>query len=137
MNELPILLNDFRQAVFRLSDALAQTENEFIRDACIQRFEFCFELAWKSVRAVAGSYGQECQSPRMAFALALRNGWIADEAGWLDMLEARNKTSHTYRESMAKEVFAELPRFAKYLDLLQQTLNDKLHRIKEGELKYE
>ena len=137
MNELHVLLNDFRQAVLRLTNALAQAENEFIRDACIQRFEFCFELAWKSTCAVARSYGQECQSPRMAFALALRNGWIADEAGWLDMLEARNKTSHTYKERMAREVFAELPRFAKYLDLLQQTLHDKLHRIKEGGLKYE
>ena len=105
-----LLLGDLRRAVLRLTEALGQPENEFVRDAAIQRFEFCFELAWKSVQTVARLEGQDCTSPRTAFSTAWRNGWVADEAAWLDMLEERNKTSHTYHEATAKEVFANLPK---------------------------
>jgi hypothetical protein len=44
-----LLLSDLNQALLRLDEALKQPENEFIRDAAIQRFEFCFELAWKAI----------------------------------------------------------------------------------------
>ena len=104
-----LLLADFERAARRLDDALRQPESEFLRDAAIQRFEFCFELAWKSVQAVARLEGQDCASPRTAFSLAWHNGWLADEAAWLSMLDDRNKTSHTYREAMAEEVFRTLP----------------------------
>jgi nucleotidyltransferase substrate binding protein (TIGR01987 family) len=39
----------FAQALRRLEDALAQTDSEFIRDAIIQRFEFTFEMGWKTL----------------------------------------------------------------------------------------
>ena len=100
-----LLLGDFQRAVTRLSDALGQPESEFIRDAAIQRFEFSFELSWKSIQGVARLEGQDCASPRAAFSTAWRNGWVNDEAAWLEMLDDRNKTSHTYRDAMAKEVF--------------------------------
>jgi len=37
----------------RLREVLAQPENDVSRDAAIQRFEFCFELAWKAVQESA------------------------------------------------------------------------------------
>lgn len=46
-----LLLDDLRRAIARLDDALAQPENEYLRDAAIQRFEFSFELAWKAAQA--------------------------------------------------------------------------------------
>jgi hypothetical protein len=55
-----VLLSDFAKAGERLAEALSQPETDVLRDACIQRFEFCFELAWKSVQAVGRAYGQEC-----------------------------------------------------------------------------
>ena len=42
-----LILNDLNKALLRLDEALKQPENDFVRDAAIQRFEFCFELAWK------------------------------------------------------------------------------------------
>lgn len=35
-------LRDLRSALARLTDALAQPPNEYVRDASIQRFEFTF-----------------------------------------------------------------------------------------------
>ncbi len=65
-----LLLGDLHKAVRRLGEALAQPETEFVRDAAIQRFEFGFELAWKSVQAAARLEGQDCASPRTAFSTA-------------------------------------------------------------------
>ena len=127
-----LLLNDLNRALLRLTEALKQPENDFVRDAAIQRFEFCFELSWKAIQAVCRLEGQDCASPRAAFSTAWRNGWSFDETAWLDMLDERNKTSHTYREAMAKEVFDNLPRYLTHFDRLHQAL---VTRVREIELK--
>jgi hypothetical protein len=49
LERVSLLLADFEQALKRLSSALAAPDNEFVRDSSIQRFEFSFELAWKSI----------------------------------------------------------------------------------------
>lgn len=73
-----------------------------LRDACIQRFEFCVELSWKTaIRAL----GLEIKSPNIAIRDMARNDLIDDTQEWFDLLVARNKTSHTYDENIAKEVY--------------------------------
>jgi nucleotidyltransferase substrate binding protein (TIGR01987 family) len=124
-----LLLGDLEKALLRLGDALDQPENEFVRDAAIQRFEFCFELAWKSIQAAARLEGQDCASPRTAVSTAWRNRWVTDEAAWLDMLDARNKTTHTYREAVAREVFTSLPRHLPHLTQLHQALVTRVRAI--------
>ena len=124
------LLHDLASALARLADALKQPENDFIRDAAIQRFEFCFELSWKSIRSVALLEGQDCSSPRMAVSIAWQNRWLTSETVWLDMLEERNRTSHTYHEATAKEVFANLPEFLPHLSALHAMLVKRIEGIK-------
>jgi len=87
--------------------------------AAIQRFEFCFELAWKAIQERAREEGLDCQSPKGCFKLAFKAGWMSDEQGWLAMLEDRNRTAHTYDEELAKAVFRRLPN---YLPLLSELL---------------
>jgi len=124
-----LLLADLGRALERLADVLQQPETEFIRDAAIQRFEFCFELGWKAMQAVARLEGQECPSPRAAVTTAWRNGWIGDEAAWLDMLDDRNKTVHTYREAIAREVFSAVPRHLPRLTELHRALVTRVEEI--------
>ncbi len=119
MSEPRDTIADFGKAVLRLREALAQPKTEFLRDACIQRFEFAFELAWKSVQKMGRNMGVDCPSPRSAFAFALRNGWITEESEFLEMLETRNRTVHTYDDGLAEAVYSELPRFAELLGRLQ------------------
>lgn len=90
------------------SEALSAPETDLGRDAAIQRFVFCFELAWKIIQERAQTEGLDCQSPKGCLKLAYKNGWIADESGWLAMLEDLNRTAHTYDETLAKDVYLRL-----------------------------
>lgn len=119
-------LDSFATAITRFSEALTAPVNDLTRDAAIQRFEFCFELAWKVIQERARAEGLDCQSPKGCFKLAYKNNWINDETGWLAMLEDRNRTAHTYDETLAKDVYGRLPA---HLPLLQ-ALNTYLQNIR-------
>lgn len=108
---------EFRRAAERLGEALALSAgNPLGTDASIQRFEFCIELAWKTLRDIlARDHGIEVASPKPALQEAFRVGLIDDEALWLSMLRDRNLSSHTYREALAHEIFARLPGYLRVL----------------------
>lgn len=120
--DLPSRLSDFSSALARLEDALAQPRTEWTRDAAIQRFEFMFELGWKSVAAAAQRQGVDVASPRRAWQTALQLGWINDDRLWLDMVEDRNRASHSYREATAEKIRERLPTYAAALRTLLRTL---------------
>lgn len=117
-------IDEFRRATARLDEAMAAgSANPLFVDAAIQRFEFCVELAWKSLRVVlARDHGVEVASPKPALQEAYRLHLIDDEAVWLDMLRDRNLSSHTYRESLAQAMYARLPRYAELLKRLASSL---------------
>ena len=66
----------------------------------------------------------------MCFCVMVKHSY--DDAAWLDMLEERNRTSHTYRESMAEEVFVNLPRYLPLLTALHQKLAARLQEIQSS-----
>ena len=107
-------------AIARLREVLNQPETDVVRDAAIQRFEFCFELAWKLIQERAREEGLDCQSPKGCLQVAFNASWIEDEQGRLAMLGDRNQTSHTYDEDLAK---ADYRRLGNYLPLLDALAN--------------
>ena len=77
-----------------------------IRDGVIQRFEFCTELAWKTMREYLIDQGYtELNSPKAVVKQAFAFGMIQDQAAWIELLNDRNLTSHVYDESTAKLIF--------------------------------
>ena len=101
-------LND---AVLRLGEAIVQPENDVIRDSVIQRFEFSFELTWKTLQLYLEREGLDAGSPRQALKSAFVQGIIPDEKEaniWLNMLEDRNLTTHTYHEDLAKTIYRKI-----------------------------
>jgi nucleotidyltransferase substrate binding protein (TIGR01987 family) len=110
------------RAVARLREVLKEAENDVSRDAAIQRFEFCFELAWKAIQERALEEGLDCQSPKGCLKVAFKTSWIDDEQGWLAMLDDRNQTSHTYDEDLAKAVYRRLSNYLPLLDALVHNL---------------
>ena len=97
------------RATGRFEDALKQPKNEFTRDAAIQRFEFTFELAWRTMKDYLSYMGVEARSPRDCIRGTFTSGLIKEDIRWLAMIELRNLTSHTYEEAMAERIWNELP----------------------------
>lgn len=101
-----------------LARALAAPLDEELRDACIQRFEFTFELAWKTLKRrleldLPNAQELETMSYRELIRVGAERGVIDDVAAWFIYREKRNLTSHTYNAAKAAEVFAVLPAFAR------------------------
>lgn len=100
-------LDDFNSALTRLEEAIEKDiyKDDMYLDATIQRFEFCYELCWKLIKAYLKYVGIDVNSPRAAFREAFKEGLISEVSIWLKMLDKRNLTSHTYHEDMAKDVY--------------------------------
>ncbi len=122
-------LANLEQSLQRLEEALRLPEDAIVRDACIQRFEFTFEMAWKAVQAFAQREGLSCESPRECWRVAFRLGLIEDDKRWMTMVEDRNRTSHTYDEEGAKAIYEALRDYA----LL---LRGVLDRLRAGEARH-
>ena len=117
------ILRDFAAALGELETALEQAaDSELIKAGCIQYFEFCFELAWKSIKVIGNDQGEECFSPKSCLKLAFRQGWSNAESVWLEMLDARNRMSHTYDAQSALDVYSKLPEFLQHMKRLQPRL---------------
>src|SRR5690606_2516274 len=95
-------LDELNKAVTRLDEAVRQEKNEFIRDAVIQRFEFCIELAWKSARR---AMGVTTTAPKDVIREMAQSGYIDDVVLWLTAIDMRNLSSHTYKEPLAEQVY--------------------------------
>jgi nucleotidyltransferase substrate binding protein (TIGR01987 family) len=115
------------RALDRLEAALARPEDDITRDACIQRFEFTFELAWKAIQRQARAEGLECVSPRECLRVAFSLGLVEDDVQWMSMIEDRNRnrTSHTYEETTARAVYGALPGYARLLRELGRRLAER------------
>lgn len=106
-DRLKLALNHFARAQARLVEVLAQPEDDFMRDALIQRFEFTFEAGWKAAFRWLRARGVDVDEDAYSvIPEAFKRRVITDEAGWGQMRKFRNLTSHTYNEMTAMQVAA-------------------------------
>ncbi len=132
MNRPKLDSSSLEKAIASLSQAWHEyekhPENEFIRDASIQRFEYTYELSHKMLRRyLAISEPSREEVGAMSFPDLIRtgsernlllNGW--DQ--WNIYRAARNQTSHAYDEGKALEVCAMIPAFLNEVEHLLKQL---------------
>jgi len=75
------------------------------KEGIVQRFEYTFELVWKTLKDYLESQDVIAEFPRDIFKQAFHYNLIDDGEIWMDMLEKRNLLSHTYNEKNAKIAF--------------------------------
>lgn len=107
----PIKLGQLESALSRLKEAVGRVKDDLHRDGAIQRFEFTFELLWKTIQGYATYKGIATASPRDSFRVAADLGLIDDPTLWFDFLKDRNLTAHLYSESDAVAIFSRIPSF--------------------------
>lgn len=99
--------SQFEKALARLHEALAENETGLVRDALIQRFEFTYELGWKSMFYWLRAQKENVpEVVRQVIQAAFRAELIAAADQWEKIKDYRDETSHTYDEKKAIEVAA-------------------------------
>ena len=123
--ELKKAIDSLKTSLELYNNSLNETNDDArlaFRDACIQRFEYCIELSWKTSMKVLGSV---TAAAKPAVREMARNNLITDAELWLKFIEARNNSSHSYDEEVAKKVFIEIelffPEVNQLLNVLEKT----------------
>jgi len=112
----------FEKAYLLLQDAVGVGKPSILeRAGLIQFFEMAFELGWKLLKDYEEAEGFTVKSPRDAIKQAFEANLIGAGHDWIDALDDRNLTTHTYNEETAIDVEQKIR--MKYFPLLQQ-----LHR---------
>ena len=119
---------NYLKALAQLQSALSvydETVDSLIKEGILQRFEFTHELAWKVMKDYLEYEGhQGITGSRSASRLAFNVGLVTDGQVWMDMIESRNRTVHTYDERVLEEEFAKVQRryataFAQFAQAMQ------------------
>ena len=131
-------ISSLKKAIATLEEAIVRHEqkqdDKFVRDACIQRFEYTYELTHKTLRRYMGlSEPSEEVVKEMSFPELIRTacerGLMENDWGvWQRYREARNMTSHTYDETKANKVMAVIPNFLKDAQVLLKVLEKRTNR---------
>ena len=113
-------LKSFEKALLQLGDALEESESPIVRDACLQRFEFSYELLWKTLKIFLEEiHGVRAVSPRQVFKEAFALSIIDEELTFVEMIESRNTLSNTYNEEQATKIYVKC---AAYLEAMNSVL---------------
>ncbi len=118
MTKLESLVKSLEKANCRLKEAAQLPPNRINKDATIQRFEFTFELAWKTIQEYVRDQGLDCKSPKGCIREGARLSILAKPETWFKFLDNRNLITHTYNEKLADRVYRHAVRFPKEVDML-------------------
>ena len=101
-------LSPLRRALASLREGLGHEYTEMHRDACIQRFEFSYELTWKTLRRFLSEFAgaEERLTIPSIYRRAAREELLPSPvSSWMDYHRARNESSHVYDEGAARRVY--------------------------------
>jgi len=103
--------DNFERALHQLTQAMAlkaqRPLSELEQQGLIQGFEFTHELAWNVLKDYLEMEGiQGLIGSRSTAREAFKRGLVMDGEVWMDMIEKRNLSSHTYNQAVASTIVA-------------------------------
>ena len=118
-------LENFERAMRLLKEAFETHPDgmsDLEKEGVVQRFEYTFELAWKTLKdyLVYSGVALDQVTPRHVIKQAFAARMIQDGQMWVEMLEQRNLMTHTYDLETFEKVFDNIAR--RYLGALEQVL---------------
>src|SRR5688572_15171055 len=92
--------SNYKKALAQLQKFIDKGElNELEEQGMIKAFEYTYELAWNTIKHYYEYQGVTgIQGSRDAFKIAINRGLIQDLNMWMEMVESRIDTVHTYNE---------------------------------------
>lgn len=129
MEKLAILIRDTGKALATLKEIVQTPYSVIVRDAAIQRFEYCFEISWKLIKEfLKVQEGVICNSPKSCFREAFRVKLLDEEAAIaaLEMTDDRNLTSHTYHEELADEIYRKISDYFNLMENIYKRISERI-----------
>lgn len=124
-NKFDSIFNDYKKALSRFKEALQEEKNDIVRDSAIKRFELVFDISWKLIKSfVEEQKGLSCRSPKDCFRTAFQQEIIDFDNYWIVITDWRNSAVHTYKESIAEELYGELPKILEKFEELEKRLQN-------------
>ena len=98
--------SNYKKALAQLSQFIVQGNLSRLEEqGLIKAFEYTFELAWNVIKDYYEYQGiTEIQVSRDAFRMAFKQGLIEDGDTWMNMINSRIQTTHTYNEEVARDI---------------------------------
>lgn len=98
--------HNFERAYFKLKDAVEvfKSLSDLEKEGLIQRFEYTFELSWKTLKDFLESKDINVKFPRDVIKKAFLYEIIEDGDIWLEMMEERNIIAHIYDEKKINNI---------------------------------
>ena len=128
-------INILEKAVLGYEQTLALDSSQYkvqvadaINNGKIQKFEYCSELLWKTVkRYLLVQHNIDSKSPKQTVKEFYLIGKLSENEYnvFLDILDTRNRLSHIYKEEFFKEILEELPGFLKLMKSVVSTIKTK------------
>ena len=99
-------LSNLKKAFLKLKEAVEGEDlNELEKEGMMQRFEYTFELAWKTLQDLLEEKGYVgIKGPAPVIQQAFQDGYIENGEEWMKLKKSRENTSHTYNKEVAEEI---------------------------------
>jgi nucleotidyltransferase substrate binding protein (TIGR01987 family) len=102
-------LSNYNRALSQLTRAVELSRqrslSELERQGLIKAYEFTYELSWNLIKDYFNFQGNMLiTGSRDAFREAFQRELIIEGELWMEMVQDRNKTAHTYNETVAVEI---------------------------------
>ena len=98
---------NFEKAFLLLDDVVDTDIDDFSqleKEGLVQRFEIIIELSWKVLKDYLENEGyDDVQNGKKVIRQAFVDGIITNAEEWMEALEKRNLTSHTYNDAILEE----------------------------------
>jgi nucleotidyltransferase substrate binding protein (TIGR01987 family) len=79
-------------------------DDEIIKMALVQAFEFTYELAWNTMKDFLENEGyDEVKNSKQTIRTAFQAELITDAETWMEMIQRRNLASHAYNAVILEE----------------------------------
>ena len=119
---------NYKKALSQLTKFIDKGElNELEEMGLIQAFEYTHELAWNLLKDYLQDQGtQNITGSKDTVRAAFKVGLIDDGETWMEMIQDRNRTSHTYNESTAKAIATNIT--SRYFSLFIE-LRDRIENL--------
>ncbi len=100
---------NYQKALLQLQNAVELSEQRALspleKQGVIQAFEFTHELAWNVLKDYLEDQGnQNVKGSKDATREAFKVALIGDGGQWMEMIQGRNISSHTYDERTADQL---------------------------------